>query len=502
MDLFDFFVIFDAKFKLSIMAISQNIISLTELALKDRVLTPVEKTTIINAAVAEGTSEEEVTQYINTALKHRLESHYSKDELKRCPSCGAQVPLIADKCLFCMQDLPVDAPKPPPYVKITSEEAAVINLENDFTAMQQRDIDKCPNCGADFPLISNVCPYCHHVLREQADSQTHINNLIHNINQSIQQLRNVPKPTFIEVVQFRIQLIMFVVAAVLLVEAVAQSSATLAGWSAMCLCVSIVALLVTKKENSPVANADNAYYNALYTQEMYSRTIDTLYGEDTEARNLLKSYDTEIATLKKSRDENRKKIAVTFLVIIAVAALLPLLKSGPVSKYEDNRQKYPSVYQDSEVRKVITPYSTPVHSSYSPYIAVKGGATACLEVIPDPEDIKLNDWHILDGTPLCKLRISGVKILSTGRQLPNYDTAKLSLLLYDKNGNPIETGLHATNLETIDFKIKCADNIYNLLSRGEGSYYAEFVSTDTTADFKAVTSVIDRAQFFEITYGN
>jgi hypothetical protein len=46
-----------------------------------------------------------------------------------------------------MQDWPVDAPKPPPYVKITSDEAAVINLENELTAMQQRDIDKCPTAA-------------------------------------------------------------------------------------------------------------------------------------------------------------------------------------------------------------------------------------------------------------------------------------------------------------------------------------------------------------------
>ncbi len=484
------------------MAISQKIIGLTELALKDRVLTPVEKATIIDAAVAEGTPVEEITQYLNSALRQRLESHYSKDELKRCPSCGAQVPLIADKCLFCMQDLPVDAPKPPPYVKITSDEAAVINLENELTAMQQRDIDKCPNCGADFPLISNVCPYCHHVLREQADSKTHINNLIRNINQSILQLRNVPKPTFMDVVKFRIQIILFVLAAALLVMAISQSSASLALYSMACLGVSILALLVAKKEKSPVAKADSAYYNALYTQEMYSRTTATLYGEDSEARALLKNYDNEIAVLKQNRDSNRKKIALTFLAVIAVAVLLPLLKRGPVSKYENNRQQYSEVYQTSETYKKISPFSTPVHRSYSPYLTVEGVATAGVEVIPDPEDLRFNDWHILDGKPLCKLRIHGVKLLSTGKVLPNADTARLSLLLYDKDGNIVETGLQSTRLETIDFKTNCADNIYNLLSSGAGSYYAEFVSSDTAADFNAVKGVIDRAQFFSITYGD
>ena len=66
------------------MAISKKIAQLTALALKDRVLTYVEKKTIVNAALAEGISEQEITNYLNNAIKKSLKN-YTKEQLKRCP---------------------------------------------------------------------------------------------------------------------------------------------------------------------------------------------------------------------------------------------------------------------------------------------------------------------------------------------------------------------------------------------------------------------------------
>ncbi len=86
------------------MPIPSNIIQLTALALKDKVLTLVEKETIINAALKSGVSQAEITVWLDNALKESLK-RYSKEDLKNCPFCGAQIPLVSEDCLFCGNNL-------------------------------------------------------------------------------------------------------------------------------------------------------------------------------------------------------------------------------------------------------------------------------------------------------------------------------------------------------------------------------------------------------------
>ena len=100
MDLFDFFVIFDANIKLTIMAISKHTLDLIKLALEDRELTFKERQVIVEAAVKEGASVAEINAVLDNMVALRLRS-YSKEQLKRCPSCGAQIPLISDDCFYC-----------------------------------------------------------------------------------------------------------------------------------------------------------------------------------------------------------------------------------------------------------------------------------------------------------------------------------------------------------------------------------------------------------------
>ncbi|MBP5368081.1 MAG: hypothetical protein J6Z01_06505 [Bacteroidales bacterium] len=82
------------------MAVSQHIIDLTNLALTDRVLTYKERETIVDTAIKEGLTSEEINQYLDNALTERLKS-FTKEELKCCPACGAQIPLISDMCPYC-----------------------------------------------------------------------------------------------------------------------------------------------------------------------------------------------------------------------------------------------------------------------------------------------------------------------------------------------------------------------------------------------------------------
>ncbi|MBQ2097476.1 MAG: hypothetical protein II480_04810, partial [Bacteroidales bacterium] len=82
------------------MPVSKHIAGLTALALQDRILTYKERQVIVKEAVKEGTSLQEINSYLDDALTERLKS-FSKEELKHCPYCGAQIPLLSDVCLFC-----------------------------------------------------------------------------------------------------------------------------------------------------------------------------------------------------------------------------------------------------------------------------------------------------------------------------------------------------------------------------------------------------------------
>ncbi|MBQ5514009.1 MAG: hypothetical protein IIT83_10020, partial [Bacteroidales bacterium] len=87
------------------MAIPQKIQQLTELALKDKVLTQVERQTIVNAALEMGVPQQEIDAYLSHATDERIRSIYSKEEMTHCPFCGALTPLISDQCLHCFRDL-------------------------------------------------------------------------------------------------------------------------------------------------------------------------------------------------------------------------------------------------------------------------------------------------------------------------------------------------------------------------------------------------------------
>jgi len=124
------------------MAITPKIKELVTLALSDRVLTNTERHTIVAAAMQDGIAETEINEYINSALRIRLQS-YTKEQLQHCPFCGAQTPLVSDECLFCGKPLnnnmqPSGATTPPPFIQ--SREADIIRGENLRTAQQSHDV--------------------------------------------------------------------------------------------------------------------------------------------------------------------------------------------------------------------------------------------------------------------------------------------------------------------------------------------------------------------------
>ena len=487
------------------MALSNHIIELAALALKDKVLTFTERQTIVNAAMQEGVPAEEINAYLDRALTVRIQS-LPKEELERCPGCGHGVPLISDICPYCGRKLErqtVPPPHhtqavPPPY--ITGPEAAIINRENQQTAAQKHNLKTCPDCGAPFPLISNICSHCGHILHEQQDSELNIKNLVSNIQGSISDLKSAPMPTLQEVLSFRMPLIMGLLAIVTHILAETMEIEILTKASSLMFLIGICVLFYSKKEDSPVAKADNSFYDALHSHEMYTRTVDSLYGENEEARDLLKNYAAEIENIRKNRNSNRNKIAIGMIAIILACLLLPAGgDSAPTDKYQANRQKYADVYKTAETYKAILPYpGKAVNDSYSPYLKCESSGTTCVDVINELPSFA--NMHLLGEHQKYKLRISGIKIASTGQAISRTDTCKIAINLLDKNGKIIKTRATPLLLDQADYLTKCADNLYAVLEKGDGNYYADFVSRWFANSIYDIQSTIDQAEYFTITY--
>lgn len=495
------------------MAIPQKIQQLTELALKDKVLTQVERQTIVNAALEMGVPQQEIDAYLSHATDERIRSIYSKEEMTHCPFCGALTPLISDQCLHCFRDLRevIKTATPPPY--ISGAEADIINRENEITAYQQHNSKTCPNCRAPFPLISNVCGYCGHILQEQTDSDLNVKKLISNIKQSIVQLKDAFNVSAKDVLKFRMPVLLFFLGALFIVLFFTYGSITLCLLSFPCMVIAFFILFSMSKADSPVMKADNAYYNALYSQEMYSRTLETLYGDNPEARKTLKDFEAEIEAINLKRKKNRNMITYMFIGLIAIAFILPYTHKSAVTKYQENEEQYKQTYEISMAsRKIIAPSQIiKVADRYSNYI--KNDHNAVLSITVQHRHT-IKDHHLIEGTPWYRLQLNGVKLESTGQPLPNADTARLHVFLWDKNSKPVGKKFYPIKIAVINQPKDessdthnglydasawvLEDNYRSILDKGKGNCYADFIAKDSTMDIHELQSIIDSVSTFTI----
>ena len=312
------------------MAISKHIIDLVNLALADRVLTFKERETIVKEAVAENISEVEINTFLDNMLARRL-STITKEELKSCPSCGAQIPLISDQCPFCGSTFE----KRQSITNITGEVADIIRAENQKTIEPDSEPKTCPNCGAPFPLISNICTHCGHVHHARQDSDINIKNLIDNISRSVIRIQWAYKPSVLDVIRANMGTLLVIFAVALLI-----SSFSYPGGFGICAFVVAIPLVfwgVIKSSNdySPVKIADEMYYTALNERNMYVRLVQQVYGNNAEAQKYIAQLGSEIQKAESKRRINRLILTI-FAILLFSSMLFPLVVKPSAEKYIDN----------------------------------------------------------------------------------------------------------------------------------------------------------------------
>lgn len=328
--------------------IPQNIQDLVSLALKDGVLTYKERQVIVNEAKKMRVETGEINSFINSALDNKLK-FIPKESLKRCPTCGAQIPLISDQCLYCGFEFGQE-------ISVSNYSAAqIIESENTKTqsvfVKSDEPIKNCPDCGAPYPLLGNICPHCNHVHHERADNMLNIKNLINNIKKSLSTMDKCMVPLMKSIKRDHAFYLIPVAGLLMtLTRNLEKVSAAFDSMSGIPFLLSLglmvyigITLMFRFSKGSAISEADEIFCEKESDYEKFIRHTDTLYGINQEAKDLLAKFDGEIRKVKRNRLQNR---IAYYLFCIASGLLIWLMisKGGSIddnTKLSDLRRHIP-----------------------------------------------------------------------------------------------------------------------------------------------------------------
>ncbi|GEM_PF-5269481 len=406
-----------------------------------------------------------------------------KEQLRKCPYCGGQIPLVSNECLYCGKSL-----------------TNITKSADEVTPNDEEEIKNCPDCGAPFPLLSNICTSCGHVLHQQRSSEINITNLLAGIRECIHRIENLPKPTLFQTVIYWIfYIIIFIDVAIFIYSLIFDSVyCRLFSLCGLIGCGLATIFLQHKKwifvnTKSPVQIADEEYYKARYAHEMYLREVEAFYGDNKEAQKLLNDYSVLINNLRNEKNKNRAKI-YTIISSFAVAFIV----SVSVIKYSQNHPKpliintVDSLYVPSNISKTQQAEINNFVKCLMPYPQDKGVAKY-LKTDHYAEFTIIIVYYI-NKLPVYKWKLNNVKISSTGKSDTDFfiSNHKISLQLLDKDHKPI-TGQFSESFHNQFNYIKMAEF-------GKGTDYVNFWSKDVTSSLNDLKNIADNAMFYTLTF--
>lgn len=459
---------------------------LTALALSDRVLTDLERKTIVNKAVELGISSEEINQYLDEQLNLRLK-YYTKVDLRDCPYCGAQIPLISNECMYCGKPLEHIDNRPPQPIRIKSEEADIIRSENQRMETKRHGIKHCPDCGAPFPLISNICQSCGHVLHERDENKFNIKNLLTKIEESILTATLAQKPSANGIISDYLDIFIMIISLFTLYLGYNFNDNILISLSIFgCSQFVLVFIANIGAQKSTIITSNEEYYKAQYSYEMYSRQVKTLYGDDPEAKPLLNRFAVIINKLKEDRRKNRSLIVRNMIkILMVVFGIIITFCVVDYGQQQSEKKKWrisPAVEEVYDKTKRLSPYPTGIGVVYQlePYLFVNQETE--LYFVRSSQEHSTYRWKIQ--------RIE----LGTYPNI-DYDSLfmnnTLSIMLLDRNLRKIDefgdnVGIH--NFEYANHK----------KSKNKRIYFADFWSEKTLSNGSDLERIANNARYYTI----
>lgn len=466
---------------------------LTALALKDRVMTPVERQTIIDEALKKGVFADVINKYLDDALDERLKS-YTKEELGNCPGCGHGVPVFADQCPYCgrtleHQERGIISNRP---LTISGNAAKIISQENIKTEQQRVNITNCPKCGAKYPLISHVCTHCGYVLHEQAESEHSAKTLLEAIKGSIAKLKKCPNPTFWQILWYNVNVLFFVLTlASFWIAYIVDYDDIRSIWVSFGLIFMLIAIYISTKKptwKSPITSADQIFYDALGRHEMYSRQAKTLYGNDKDAINLLDDFQSIINDTQARRAEAQKKRYISFTCFLVVPFLAVFLyQSVAQVRFHRNYDEYPQLIEAADISKKLKPYpsTTGCNKGLERYFTATDEATLTFDVA---------NFYAINDDIYFEPRLYGVKLTAAGTTVEDAELSNFVVVLLDKDFNETKYRFRLSD----DVTVKKAKAFFE---SGKGHCYVDFVDRDNidrSLTAESLKELVDKFCYYTI----
>jgi hypothetical protein len=177
---------------------------------------------------------------------------------------------------------------------------------------------KCPSCGGDMPSIARVCEYCGALVNQ--DSSDSITTLTTEIEKKLTELKQIPIPgiwsSFMR--NSKISMPVFTVVSFILAYKVSDYF-IIAGLVFMIY--SLVSLF-RKRKPSPLS----AFPSLKAEFETLSSKVNTLYGNDLNAKKVLSNFKTEVDRIETGIKKGRRTELLAYgiiLLLLSVAWLIP-----------------------------------------------------------------------------------------------------------------------------------------------------------------------------------
>ncbi len=460
--------------------ISKNLVDLVDLALTDAVLTQKEREVLVNAAAKEGISEQEINLYINNQLDKRLKQK-SKADLKACPHCGAQIPLLAECCPYCHYEYQ-EYHSRRSLDEIESYDANLIRAENAKTYNERENIGNCPNCGHPYPLISNICPACSHVLHYGDENKKNIERLTGKIFIRINELNLLPKVSIFHIIKYRHPEYCFVALATCTIALALNPNfgeyGTVPVLDLILLMMGLFffapafifpfnqekaahfgfAYPFTRGE-SPIGIRNKAVAQCKADLQSLENQIDTIYGADKECKAMLENLKKQ--SNKALANSRTKTMGIVFKNLL-ILGLMALLTVSALSSSEVRLDHLANFKFDSELESVMT------RSKSLAAVEIEGNQLGRLNEygqVDQPASIE----PILMSDNQVQYRVENVLIKASGNKLTgNTDSTGLALMLLDKSYNRIGDS----------FFLICDNDqdVMQMMKSGKGEAYATFTT--------------------------
>ena len=323
--------------------------------------------------------------------------------------------------------------------------------------------------------MSNICAHCGYVLHERGESQFNVKNLIDNIKQSITELKNAPKSSFLKVVWHRKSVIFLMAAFYMFMMATLEYFYSISLMRQVTyISISVVLLIiakileVAKRKNPPQKVYDECYFRAIHNHEKYTYQLHTLYGDNEEAKLVLAEFSKAVAKETAKNKFNRILFTVAMTVLVCLAFYPFFVKPDYKVYYNEFLAKHKADIEDLEQSSVIIkPHGiNAAEGTLADYITVSGDAelrkTCPLLYATNGNNEKYAPLSVIKG-----IRIEVKKPIDISGK-------EIRITLHSPDGNE-----HRFNgrLETLNFK-KGQEYMLHCMSQGSGGGYLEVETTN------------------------